>query len=237
MVQTHFPQQARTMPGNGRPPGIMQLPAQNHRNRHSATVPRPRGPAPRGSHLIRRVDGIELPTAGLWSIPSGWATIELAVPRMFRPAVRAQIRLKQGMLALADDPTHSTGHFSLDAASLRTGDPLVDLYLHDEVLDIAHCTTIPVHIGTVEHAGGPHWDAHGWITIRGTATPIELAITYEGVRRPGGAAHFRAHTTLPLRALLPVNNGLRGRFLAGRSVRITIDVHAEPVRATAGAGR
>lgn len=230
MVQTHFPQQALSMHGNGRPPGILQLPPQNHRARHAATVARPHGRGPRGANLIRRVDGIELPIAGLWNIPTGWAGVELVVPRPLRSALRATIRLKQGMLALADDPTHSTGHFSLDATSLRTGDPVVDSYLHDDVLDIARCSTIPVHIGTVEHAGGPHWDAHGWITIRGVATPIELAIAYEGIDRPGRSARFRAATTLPLRSLLPVNHGLRGRFLAGRSVRITIDVHAEPVR-------
>lgn len=207
---------------------------QNHRTHRAATVARPRERAPRGSELIRTMDGVEVPAAGLWNIPTGWARIELVVPRMFRPGLRAKIRLKQGMLALADDPTHSTAHFSLDASSLRTGDALVDRYLHNEVLETGKCSTIPVHIGTVEHAGGSQWNADGWITVRGTATPIELTITYDGVHRPGYAARFRAEATMPLRELLPVNTGLRGRFLAGRNVRISIEVHAEPVRASIG---
>ena len=62
------------------------------------------------------------------------------------------------------------------------------------------------------------------------AAPIELAITYDGVLRPGIAARFRATAVLPLRSIMPVTNSLRGRILAGRNLRIAIDLHAEPVR-------
>jgi hypothetical protein len=136
------------------------------------------------------------------------------------------------MIAIADDPTLSTAHLSLDAASLRTGDATRDRYLHDKVLSTARNPTIPVRVSIAEHCGGPNWKAHGWITIRGVAIPLELAIAFEGVHRPGSAARFRAHATLPMRNTLGTNKSVRRGFLAGRRLRIAIEVHAERTQAS-----
>ena len=187
--------------------------------------------------LIRKIDGVELPEAGLWNIPSGWADIELSVPRVFGQALRSRIRLKQGMIAIADDPTHSTAHLSLDATSVRTGNEAIDRYLHAEVLGTHRYSTLPVHIATVSNRGGSSWVADGWVTVRGVARPIELAIRYEGVFRRGPAALFRAEASLPLRDLLPAESGMRWWLLAGRTLRIDIEIHAEPVRASAISAR
>jgi polyisoprenoid-binding protein YceI len=188
---------------------------------------------PASSNLIRTVDGVELPAAGLWNIPSGWASIELSVPKVFGRALRTRMRLKQGMIAIADDPTHSTANLSLDATSLRTGHPARDRYLHDKVLNSDRYSTIPVRIATIEHCSGPHWKADGWITIGGVSTAMELDLTYEGSYRAGSIATFGAHGNIPLRGILAGRNELRSRLLAGRYIRISIEVHAEPVRATA----
>jgi polyisoprenoid-binding protein YceI len=180
--------------------------------------------------LVRTVGGVEIPEAGLWNITPGWASIEVAVPRIFGRALLTRMRLKQGMIAIADDPTHSTAHLSLDAASLHTGHAARDRYLHDEVLNTNRYAAIPVRIAAIEHRGGPNWDGHGWITIGGIATPIELAITYEGMDPARCAVLFRAHASVPLRSILAGRTGLRSSFLASRHLRITIEIHAEPVR-------
>jgi polyisoprenoid-binding protein YceI len=185
------------------------------------------------SDLIRTVDGVELPAAGLWNIPSGWASIELSVPKVFGRALRTHLRLKQGMIAIADDPTHSTANLSLDATSLRTGHPARDRYLHDRVLNTDRYSTIPVRIATIEHSDGPHWKADGWITVGGVSTAMELDLTYEGSRRAGSIATFTAHGNIPLRGILAGRNDLRSRLLAARHIHISVEVHAEPVRAAA----
>ena len=185
------------------------------------------------SDLIRTVGGVELPAPGLWNIPSGWASIELSVPKVFGRALRTRLRLKQGMIAIADDPTHSTANLSLDATSLCTGHPARDRYLHDKVLDTDRYSTIPVRIATIEHCDGPHWKADGWITIGGVSTPMELDLTYEGSRRAGSIATFSAHGNIPLRGILAGRNELRSRLLAARHIHINVEVHAEPVRAAA----
>jgi polyisoprenoid-binding protein YceI len=178
------------------------------------------------------VRGVNFPAPGLWNIPSGWARIELSMPRVLGSAVQTCVRLKQGMIAVADDPVRSTAHLSLDAASLRTGHPTRDRFLHEEVLDTSSHATIPVRIATVEHVGGTSWKGLGWITIRGVSAPIELEITYEGTNPASSAARFRAQTKVCLRTFFPEMQGLRGRFLAGRRLRIAVDIHAEPVRAS-----
>ena len=187
--------------------------------------------------LIRSFGGVELPAAGLWNIPSGWASIELSVPKVFGPALRSRIRLKQGMIAIADDPTHSTANLSLDAGSVRTGNYAIDEYLREEVLDVGKYSTLPVRIATVAHCGGSSWIADGWVTVRDAARPVELAISYEGVFRQGSTALFRAQASVPLRSLLPADGGMRGRLLAGRTLRIDIEIHAEPVRASTAHAR
>jgi polyisoprenoid-binding protein YceI len=185
------------------------------------------------SDLVRTVDGVELPAPGLWNIPTGWASIELSVPRLFGRALRTRARLMQGMIAIADDPTHSTADLTLDAASLRTGHPARDRYLHNEVLNTDRYSTIPVRIATIEHCDGPHWKADGWITVGGVSTAMELDLTYEGSRRSGSIATFSAHGNIPLRGILAGRNDLRSRLLAARHIQISVEVHAEPVRATA----
>ena len=112
------------------------------------------------------------------------------------------MRLKQGMIAIADNPTHSTANLSLDATSLRTGHPARDRYLRDEVLQTDRYSTIPVRIATIEHCVGPHWKADGWITVGGISTAMELDLTYEGSRRGGSIATFSAQGDIPLRGIL-----------------------------------
>jgi len=205
-----------------------------HRPWRTAADAMQRKRTPPGPHLIRNVAGVELPAAGLWNIPSGWARIELSLPRMFGPALRTNMRLKQGMIAIADNPRNSTAHLSLDAASLRTGNTARDRYLHGEVLNSGRYAAIPVRIAAIEHSDGPNWNAGGWITIGRVATPMEFAVTYEGVHGRGSAALFRAHGNLALRSILVGSPGLRGRFLANRHLRISLELHAEPVRPSTG---
>ncbi|HEY4609334.1 MAG TPA: YceI family protein, partial [Ilumatobacteraceae bacterium] len=183
--------------------------------------------------LTRVFGDVELPAAGLWNIPPGWATIELSVPRLLGTTMRSMIRLKQGMIAIADDPSHSTAHLSLDALSIRTGEHAVDEFLHHEVLDADRYSTIPVRIAGVRHRSGAMWSADGWVTVRGVATALDFEITYEGLFHKGPAALFRAQTSLPLGSVLPINSGLRSRFFASRTLRIAIELYAEPVRAKA----
>jgi len=189
--------------------------------------------SPKHVDFIRAFGDVELPAAGLWNVPPGWTNIELSVPRLLGTTMRSVVRLKQGMIAIADDPSHSTAHLSLDALSIRTGDAAIDEYLHRVVLDVDRYSTIPVRIASVQHQSERDWSADGWITVRGVATPIDFDITYEGVFNKGPAAFFRAQASVPLRNILPMNSGLRGRFFAGRTLRIAIEVYAEPVRAAA----
>jgi polyisoprenoid-binding protein YceI len=205
-----------------------------HRPWRTAADAMQRKRTPAGSHLIRNVAGVEFPAAGLWNIPSGWARIELSLPRVFGRTLRTNMQLKQGMIAIADNPRNSTAHLSLDAASLQTGNIARDRYLHDEVLNSGRYATIPVRVAAIEHCGGSNWKAHGWITVGGVATPIELTVSYEGVHGRGSAVVFRAHANVALRGIMTGSRGLRGRFLAGQNLRISIELHAEPVRPSAG---
>jgi len=89
-----------------------------------------------------------------------------------------------------------------------------------------------VRIATLEHCVGPNWKADGWITLGGVSIPMELDITYEGLIRHGSAARFSARANVPLRPFLAGSTGLRNRFLANRHLRIAIEVHAAPLRAS-----
>jgi polyisoprenoid-binding protein YceI len=205
-----------------------------HRPWRTAADAMQRKRVPAGAHLTRTVAGVEFPAPGLWNIPSGLARIELSLPRFFGRTLRTNMRLKQGMIAIADNPRNSTAHLSLDSASLETGNTARDRYLHAEVLHSGRYATIPVRVAAIEHCGGANWKAHGWITVGGVATPIELTVAYEGVHGRETSVIFRAHANVPLHTIMTGDTGLRGRFLAGRQLRISIELHAEPVRPAAG---
>lgn len=190
MTEKHVPHAGRIAASHvGRRSNVLQLPPRDDRHHD-------RRDRPTASQPIRTVDSVEVPAPGLWNIPAGWVSIELSLRRMFGAAVRTHMRLKQGMIAIADDPAHSTAHVSLDANSLRTGHPPWDRFLYEQLLDTASFATIPVRIAAVEHIDGANWKGCGWVTIRGVAALIELTITYDGVFRPGVAARFRATATV-----------------------------------------
>jgi hypothetical protein len=131
--------------------------------------------------LIRRVDGVELPAPGWWSIagpqPAGLRTVG------FRRRTFAGI--VSGGLTLADDPLDSTIDL-LVSPSAATG-PDSDLAIH----------------ATLASA---HWD--GTWRFRGSVesvvtAPIDVDVRYHGVFRRGG----RATAWLRVRAGLPGGNG------------------------------
>ena len=58
----------------------------------------------RPSLPLRRVDGVELPAAGTWSVPGRHATIEFSVPRRLRrPECRSR-GAREASVVISEDP-------------------------------------------------------------------------------------------------------------------------------------
>lgn len=162
--------------------------------------------------LTRTIDGVELPAAGLWNVPAGRATVTLAMPRVLDRVIGARIRVRQGTIAIADNPANSTAQFTLEVAGRAP---------------------VPVRVTKIEHRRGSMWTAVGWMTIDDVATPLDFTITYSGVHHRWPAALFRADVTLPLRHLVGGDGGWRARLLGNGAVRAAIEIHAVPMRPSA----
>jgi hypothetical protein len=129
--------------------------------------------AGRTSRLLRRVDGIELPVAGTWTVPGNHATITLSVPRRLRRPESRFGRAREATVVISDDP---------DVVH-------VDVLFEASGLDVtgasAGANGPPIRLLARTVPGLHRWALSGELFTDTGVLPVRAALGYHGVWRRG----------------------------------------------------
>lgn len=162
--------------------------------------------------------------AGTWTVSDSRTQVRFSVRNLGMP-VQGTVGLRSGEVAVDAGGAPVRARAELDLDSLATGNSRRDTDLrHERFLSVDRQ---PVMVWTCDRftprADGC-WLAAGRLSVRGTATPVEVAGVVEASH---GGVLVRAAATVDRRAV-----GIRApRVLIGRVVRIEIDAWLVPPRA------
>lgn len=171
---------------------------------------------------------VTIPVAGHYRLDPERTTITFGTRHLFGlGAVRGGFRLREGTIRVRDPLEASSATATISAASFQTGTMGRDVSVRSpRFLDAEH------HPGITFTSTGLDRDDVGWVlrgalTVRGTTRPLDVRV--EQLRQDG--------TRLRLTATASVDRYAFGitalRGLAGRRLRLTLDVTADKAAAPA----
>ena len=171
-----------------------------------------------------------------WQIDPAHTTIEFAVKHMMFTTVRGRFKKFSGTIRVDEqNPDKSRVDVDIDAGSIDTGEPDRDAHLRSaDFLDVDSHPNMVFRSTRVDGAmkkAGDRFKVTGELQIRGTAMPVTLDVTFEGVGNdPWGKqrAGFSARTEIDRREWgLRWNQALEtGGVLVGHAVKIEIEAQA-----------
>jgi polyisoprenoid-binding protein YceI len=177
-----------------------------------------------------------------WNIDPAHSDVQFSAKHMMMTTVRGRFTAVEGSIALDEEnPTNSTGSFTVGVASLNTGVEQRDGHLRSaDFFDTDNHPTATFSATSVESKGGSDYRVGGDLTIRGTTRPVsfdvELLGFYAGM---DGARRAGLHATGRINREdfgLTWNVALEsGGWLVGKEIRLELDLAIELAKPTAEA--
>lgn len=180
----------------------------------------------------RMVDGVELPAVGRYALDAAHTQVGFAVRHLGVSKVRGRFTTFEGTLVVAEDPSRSSVHVTIDADSIDTRDNDRDQHLRtNDFFDVANHPTWTYDSTAVRYLGKGKLEIDGSLTIRGTSRPVTLEGELEGVVQDPWGNHrvgFSASAQID-RDEFGVSFGLgeAGGLVVAK--RVTIEIEAEAV--------
>jgi polyisoprenoid-binding protein YceI len=176
----------------------------------------------------------KLPETGTWAIDPAHTVVSFSARHLVVAKVRGSFQTVSGTITIGSTPETSSVEATVDAASIDTGVDDRDNHLRSpDFLDVANHQTLTFR-STAVRAAGDGYEVDGELTIRGTARPITLTMSYLGLATdPWGneKALFTAETTINREDWgLTWNQALEtGGWLVDKSVGLELEVQATQV--------
>ena len=147
----------------------------------------------------RRVDGVELPAPGVWTVDPGHAEVGFVGRHFGLTKVRGRFTGVEGIVHVAEDIAESTIEVTIDMTSVESGSADRDAHLRSE--DFFHVDEHPIAVfrSTTVTAAGSTGTVTGDLTIKGVTRPMTLDVAYLGHARDpwdNDRAVFSASTTI-----------------------------------------
>ncbi|MFW0793722.1 YceI family protein [Gordonia sp. CPCC 205515] len=153
-----------------------------------------------GEITLSRAGGAPVPTPGRWEIDAGHSAIEISVRHLGIATIRGRFADFSGCLEVTDDIELSSVVAEIKTASIDTDNSMRDQHLRSSAFfDVEQHPIAEFRAARVTPATGESWTLPGTLTLRGTAVPVTLDLSYLGeVDDPWGQrrAGFRATGTL-----------------------------------------
>jgi hypothetical protein len=148
--------------------------------------------------LFRRVDGVEVPVAGTWTVPQTRATVDISVQRRLRKPVSRRALATEATLVFGDDP----GELLVAVQCDVPGAPLPGLQ--------SRVAGAPVRIVGRAVPGLQRWSLLGDVFTGVGLLPLRASLDYRGVWRHGDGAY--GWFVLTANAAPPTGSSWRLRF-------------------------
>jgi polyisoprenoid-binding protein YceI len=176
---------------------------------------------------------VTAPAPGRYRVVPEYSTVTFTTRHLFGLGrVRGTMALRDGLVEVAEPPGRSLVTAQVAVSTFRTGNEQRDVtVLSPRLLDaqahpaIAFTSTglAPSSGATRAPEGDSNWTLIGELTVRGTARPVEAAVT--GVTVTDGGAELRAAARLRVDRYAFGVTGYRG--LAARWLTVDVDLYAE----------
>ena len=178
-------------------------------------------------------------TVTTWRTDPAHADVQFSAKHMMVTTVRGKFAEVDGSLTLDEaDPSASSGRFTIQAASLTTGNEQRDGHLRsDDFLATETHPEITFVSTAVTPKRGNDFAVTGDLTIRGTTRPITFDVEFLGLYQgfQGRRAGFHGTTSLNREDWgLTWNVTLEtGGWLVGKEIKLEIDLALDEVVVTA----
>jgi hypothetical protein len=161
--------------------------------------------------LVRRIDGVEHPAPGTWTVARSHATVEFTAPRRLRRADHWQGRASGATIVIGERPDDVSIAMRVDGPVLQGSSGSAERRPGREV------ERVPSH---------HEWKLSGSMLLDGRAIPVEATLTYRGVWRRGDGSYgwFELYGTI-----------VDGALTTRRRVRFAFELLAEAPAAEAAA--
>ncbi len=173
-----------------------------------------------------------------WKTDPTHSDVSFSAKHMMVTTIHGKFATLDGTLLLDEEnPTSSSGLFTLQAASLSTGVDKRDDHLRSaDFFDVETYPTITFESTGVEPAKGGDYRVTGNLTIRGTTRPITFDVEYLGTYLGFGETRRAGfHGTAKLNREdwgLNWNVALEtGGWLVGKEIKLEIDFAAQEAKA------
>jgi polyisoprenoid-binding protein YceI len=128
----------------------------------------------------RKLDGIELPSAGTWNIDPGHAEVGFIGRHFGLTKVRGRFTAIDGAVNIAGDPAQSHVEVTIQMASVNSGDATRDDHLRSADFFDVENHPIGTFTSTGLAVGGRNATMNGTLTLKGISRPVVLDIEYLG---------------------------------------------------------
>lgn len=176
-----------------------------------------------------------------WNLDTTHTDVIFAAKHMMVTTVRGKFATVAGSVQLdPENPTGSSGSFTVAAASLNTGVEQRDGHLRSADFFDAENHPEITFVSTGVTAKGDHYAVAGDLTIRGVTKPITLDVEFLGLYTGmSGARRAGFHATGKINREdwgLTWNMGLEaGGWLVGKEIKLEIDLAVEEALAPVAA--
>ena len=182
----------------------------------------------------RPFEGVNVPTAGTFTIDPSHTTVGFVARHLMVSKVRGGFSGVTGEITVAEDPTASSVTATIDATTIDTGQDDRDAHLKGaDFLDVEKFPTLSFRSNRIESVDGNTFTLVGDLTIKDVTREVALEVEYEGVAvNPWGkeVIGFTARTEIDREDFgITWNMALEtGGVLVGK--KVTIEIEAEAIR-------
>lgn len=153
-----------------------------------------------GEIALQRIGGAPVPRPGHWEIDAGHSAIEISVRHLGIATIRGRFTDFGGYLDVSENIERSSVVAEIKTASIDTDNSMRDQHLRSSAFfDVEQHPVAEFRAERVAPSSDDSWTLPGTVTLRGTAVPVTLELSYLGeVDDPWGQrrAGFRATGTL-----------------------------------------